>query len=121
MRTARSTSYHAARCVFRVFLQHAVFLGLARAIYIYMVYIRYFRQGNHQIYGHIWCIYIRFWPTLCVLSLNACSILLTELKRMQHTAQHTIHRDLDSTQRTADRALAHAAHCTAYYTLHTGT
>jgi len=24
------------------------------------VYIRYFRQGNHQIYG----VYIRFWPTL---------------------------------------------------------
>jgi len=21
------------------------------------VYIRYFWQGNHQIYGHIWCIY----------------------------------------------------------------
>ena len=25
--------------------------------HIYMVYIRYFWQGNHQIYGHVWCIY----------------------------------------------------------------
>jgi len=25
--------------------------------HIYTVYIRYFWQGNHQIYGHIQCIY----------------------------------------------------------------
>ena len=25
--------------------------------HIYTVYIQYFWQGNHQIYGHIWCIY----------------------------------------------------------------
>jgi len=25
--------------------------------HIYTVYIRYFWQGNHQIYGHIRCIY----------------------------------------------------------------
>ena len=25
--------------------------------HMYTVYIRYFLQGNHQIYGHIWCIY----------------------------------------------------------------
>ena len=25
--------------------------------HIYTVYIRYFWQGNHRIYGHIWCIY----------------------------------------------------------------
>jgi len=25
--------------------------------HIYTMYIRYFRQGNHQIYGHIRCIY----------------------------------------------------------------
>ena len=25
--------------------------------HMYMVYIRYFWQGNHQIYGHIRCIY----------------------------------------------------------------
>ena len=30
----------------------------------YTVHIRYFWQGNHQIYGHIRCIYIRCWPTL---------------------------------------------------------
>jgi hypothetical protein len=30
-------------------------VGLARTIYI--VYIRYFWQGNHQIHGHIRCIY----------------------------------------------------------------
>ena len=28
------------------------------------VYIRYFPLGNHQVYGHIRCIYIRFWSTL---------------------------------------------------------
>jgi hypothetical protein len=28
----------------------------------YTVYIRYFWQGNHQIYG----VYIRFWPTLLI-------------------------------------------------------
>jgi len=33
------------------------YAGLARTIYIYTVYIRYFWQGNHQIYGHIRCIY----------------------------------------------------------------
>jgi len=27
-----------------------------------MVHIRYFQQGNHQIYG----VYIRFWPTLVI-------------------------------------------------------
>jgi len=32
--------------------------------HIYTVYIRYFWQGNHQIYGHIRCVYIRFWPSL---------------------------------------------------------
>ena len=31
----------------------------------YTKYIRYlWWQGNHQKYGHIRCIYIRFWPTL---------------------------------------------------------
>ena len=25
--------------------------------HVYAVYIRYFWQGNHQIYGHIQCIY----------------------------------------------------------------
>jgi hypothetical protein len=36
----------------------SLFVGLARTIYnIYTVYIRYFLQGNHKIYGHIRCIY----------------------------------------------------------------
>jgi len=26
-------------------------------MYLYTAYIRYFWQGNHQIYDHIWCIY----------------------------------------------------------------
>jgi hypothetical protein len=42
------------------------YAGLARTIYIYTVCIRYFWQGNHQIYDHIRCINIRFWPTLLV-------------------------------------------------------
>jgi hypothetical protein len=38
---------------------HVKQLGLVRTIYIYiyMVYVRYFWQENHQIYGHIRCIY----------------------------------------------------------------
>jgi hypothetical protein len=43
------------------FLGHSI-VGLARTIYT--VCIRYFWQGNYQIYGHIWCVYLRFWPTL---------------------------------------------------------
>ena len=39
--------------------QRYIYIGLARTIYT-----RYFWQGNHQKYGHIRCIYIRFWPTL---------------------------------------------------------
>jgi len=31
--------------------------------HIYTVYIRYFWQGNHQMYIYIRWIYIRFWPT----------------------------------------------------------
>jgi len=34
--------------------------------HIYTVYIRYSWQENHQIYGHIRCIYIRFWLTLAI-------------------------------------------------------
>jgi len=32
-------------------------IGLARTICLYTVHIRYYWQGNHQIYGHIRCIY----------------------------------------------------------------
>ena len=34
--------------------------------HIYTVYIRFIWQGNHQIYGGIRRIYIRFWPTLLI-------------------------------------------------------
>ena len=33
------------------------YLGLARTMYTYTVYMQYFWLGNHQIYGHIQCIY----------------------------------------------------------------
>jgi len=39
---------------------HRSQLGLARTIYMYGtsgVYIRYFWQGYHQIYGHVRCLY----------------------------------------------------------------
>jgi hypothetical protein len=40
-------------------------------VYIYTVFIRYFRQGHHKPYGHIQCIYyIRFWPTLTICHLH---------------------------------------------------
>jgi len=32
-------------------------VGLARTVYLHTVYVRYFWQGNHQMYGHIQCIY----------------------------------------------------------------
>jgi hypothetical protein len=39
--------------------------GLARTMYIYTVYIRYFWQENHQLYHTvIYSAYTRFWPTL---------------------------------------------------------
>ena len=64
----------------------------------YTVYVRYFWQGNHQIYGHIRCIYgifgreitkymviygayVRFWPTLGVLHYPQKSAL----QSMKHT------------------------------------
>ena len=34
--------------------------------YIYTVYIRYFWQGNHQIYGHLRCIYTVLANPSCV-------------------------------------------------------
>ena len=47
-------------------------VGFARCVarngqnHIYTMYIRYFWLGNHRLYGHIRCIYIRFWPTICM-------------------------------------------------------
>jgi len=34
--------------------------------HIYTVNVLIFWQANHQIYSHLRCIYIRFWPTLLV-------------------------------------------------------
>ena len=42
--------------------------------HIYTVCIRYFWQGNHQIYGHIRCVYIRFWPTLVMSCLEVIMV-----------------------------------------------
>jgi hypothetical protein len=40
-----------------------LFINRVGQNHVYTVYIRYFWQGNHQIYG----VYIRFWPTLCIV------------------------------------------------------
>ena len=54
-------------------------------IYMYTVYIRYFWQGNHQIYGvyiRIYMVYgIRLWPTLRMCELALCSVTRTVLLR----------------------------------------
>jgi len=52
-----------------------VWAGRYKHIYKYIgsartMYIRNFWQANHQIYGHIQCVYIRFWPTLHVHFIN---------------------------------------------------
>ena len=38
---------------------YPLYLGWARTIYLYLytVYIRYFKQGNHHTYGHIRHVY----------------------------------------------------------------
>jgi hypothetical protein len=43
--------------------------------HIYTVYIRYFRQENHQIYGHI-----RFWPTLLIAVSRSKPLLCGQIK-----------------------------------------
>ena len=52
---------------------------------MYTVYIRYFWQGNHQIYGvyiRIYMVYgIRLWPTLRMCELALCSVTRTVLLR----------------------------------------
>ena len=40
-----------------VFCWSPLFICRVGQNHIYTVYIRYYWQGNHQIYGHIWCIY----------------------------------------------------------------
>jgi len=53
-----SIKFQHALCFYVCMLQVATCVGLAIGHnHIYTVYIRYFWQGNHQIYGHIRCIY----------------------------------------------------------------
>jgi hypothetical protein len=50
--------------------------------HIYTVYIRYFWQGNYKMYGHIRCIYIRFWPTLHMsLCVYVCACICVRVCR----------------------------------------
>ena len=58
---ARAVSVHHLRLYARWFFSAKVYI-MCRVDqnHIYTVHIRYFLQGNHQIYG----VYIRFWPTL---------------------------------------------------------
>ena len=48
-----------------------VWIGLARTIYVYTVCIRYFCQGHHQMYGHIWRIYNSGQPYIWIVTVNA--------------------------------------------------
>jgi hypothetical protein len=59
---------HASPCVCLPYVYILYAICRVGQNHIYTVYIRYFWQGNHQIYGHIRCIYIfiRFWPTLAI-------------------------------------------------------
>jgi len=67
----------------------ALFMYRVGQNHIYTVYTRYFSQGNHQIYGHIRCIYIRFWPTLfmyCITLLMPASALTGSCRRSASSA-----------------------------------
>jgi hypothetical protein len=59
----RATRVRNVKCVWTVHRDCATHICRVGQNHIYMVYIRYFGQGNHQIYGHIRYIYT-FWPTL---------------------------------------------------------
>ena len=53
--------------------------------HIYTVYIQYFWQGNHQIYGHIRCIYrIWFWPTLQKVSKKEVGLIIIQMRADGH-------------------------------------
>ena len=71
---------------------------------IYTVYAQYFWQGNHQIYGHVRCVYIRFWPTrfpfvyglacliwyVCVvMCVNLCVLVCYERFEGKQSWEHT--------------------------------
>ena len=48
-------------------------------LYIYMVYT-VFWQGNHQIYGHIWCTYVQYWQTPNVREVKDCAVAVHNLE-----------------------------------------
>jgi len=55
---------------------HSTYLGLARTLYMYTVYVQYFWQGNHQMYAMygVVCIYGSAGPTrTCVIMHNESS------------------------------------------------
>ena len=45
------------QCVYKLVRRCFLLMYRVGQNHIYTVYIRYFWQGNHQIYGHIRCIY----------------------------------------------------------------
>ena len=74
------------RCALSV-ICHIQYVGWARTkyLYIYTVYIRYSKQGNHHTYGHIRCVYTvlanpnsmfkRYTLCLCPTSLCVCTVI----------------------------------------------
>ena len=55
--------------------------------HIHTVYIRYFWQGNHQIYGA----YIRFWPTLPIpITHYTLPIALTLCQCQMHSCHYRV-------------------------------
>jgi hypothetical protein len=52
-------------------------VGLARTIYVRCRYLRYFWQGNHQIYGHIRCIH-----TVLANPTHGCDSIVPPLTNM---------------------------------------
>jgi len=87
--------------------------------HIYTVYIRYFWQGKHQIYGHIWCIYtVLANPThVCSMRKTAgiCPCTYTHTHTHTHAHTHTnthiylvcchVHSQVRSVLRMRDYAL----------------
>jgi len=59
----RATRVRNVKCVWTVHRDCATHICRVGQNHIYMVYIRYFGQGNHQIYGHIRYIYVLANPT----------------------------------------------------------
>jgi hypothetical protein len=80
-----------------------IYLESARTIFIYTVYVRCYWQGNHQMYGHIRCIFThsRVWPTLhivntqvngvvCMVVVVLVVLVVQASLRVINTATHTL-------------------------------